>query len=244
MVSKQENIARIKEHYRFNRDEILALLTAAILTGFIFSFRDWGDQFNLAVGLTNVVLGTLSASLLFFIRYTSQKWYGLFEGYNVTFKPWWTGMGIALILAFLTRGYLPLILIGGVSVAVMTRQRMGEYRYGFSYWNNGIIALWGIYSVLIAGILFGLGLYFWPGNYFFNKGLWMSLIFGFCTLIPIPQTDAFSIYYAKPWLYTVAILLMVVASMLLLSKTLIGLVICIIGGLMVAAVYMAIGSDK
>ena len=245
MVSTKEKIARIKDYYTFNSQEKLGLVIGMLVTGFLFSFRDWGaEQFEVAIGLTNFVLACFAALLLFVARFTLQKWYGLAQGYKVTFKPWWIGMAIAVVITFITNGWVPLILVGGVSVAFISKHRLGEFRYGFSYWQNGIISLWAVYSSVIMATLFGLGSYFFPSSYFFDKGLSMSIMMGFLVLLPLPQLEAFSLYYAEAWLYIVAIVIMALAAALLLSKALIGIIICIVVLLLAAVIYYFAGSHK
>ncbi|MFH1275865.1 MAG: hypothetical protein ABIH82_02030, partial [Candidatus Woesearchaeota archaeon] len=245
MVYWKEKISRYKQYFRFNNNEITGLAVAALLTGFIFSFRDWGGaSFNFLLGIRNMILAILAAGLLFFVRVSLQKLYGLSGGYKVEFKPLWGGIIGAVILAFVTNGLIPIILIGGTTVIFISKHRMGEYRYGFSYWNNGIISMWAIYAAIIMGCFFGLGAYIFPSSYFFSKGLIMSMIMGFLSLLPIPQMEAYSIYYAAPWLYLVAILIMIIVALLLLTKTLIGLMVCIVIGLIFGFIYFMIGSEK
>ncbi|MBI2112437.1 hypothetical protein HYT52_02800 [Candidatus Woesearchaeota archaeon] len=249
MVSWDEKFSRWKSYFSFNLNELSGLITAAVVTGFIFSFRDWGgDTFNFFLGLQHLILAILAAGIIFFVRSSLQKTYGLAEGYKVEFKPFWGGIIIALIVAFITNGLIPLVIIGGTSVIFITKQRMGEYRYAFSYWNNGIISLWVIYSAVIIAIIFGLGLHFFPENYFFGKGVLISVLMGFFALLPIPQMDAYSIYFAATWLYLVALGIMIFAALLIylsiLTKSLIGLIILIIFGAIAGFIYYMIGSEK
>jgi len=104
--------------------------------------------------------------------------------------------------------------------------------------------MWAVYGSVIMATLFGLGLYFFPSSYFFDKGLSMSIMMGFLVLLPLPQLEAFSLYYAEAWLYIVAIVIMALAAALLLSKALIGIIICIVVLLLAAVIYYFAGSHK
>ena len=195
MVSWPELKSRVRDFYTFSPQEIIGLALSTVVTAFIFSFRDWGGaQFNLLTGLYHFLLLFLAAGIIFTFRFSCQKWYGLSEGYKVEYKPWWTGLVIALVICFLSRGLIPLVLIGGVFVIFMSKQRLGEFRYGFSYWQNGTISLWGIYSVMITAILFTIGLRYFPQSYFFEKGVFISLITGLLTLLPLPQQEGLNVY--------------------------------------------------
>ena len=234
MSSLQENWSRISGYFRYSKQELVGLIAAIIVTGFVFSFKDWGvEQFELTTGLQNLAIVCLIAAITFFFRISFQKIYGVSQGHRAEFKIWWMGLLIALIVAFFSFGRIPLVLIGGTVVAFMIRQRLGEYRYGISYWVNGATAYWGVMGNLVLAILFAVGLYFAPGSYFFNKGLLLNLIMGVGALIPIPQLDGLNIYMGARFLYYTGVVLVLLTAVLLLSKTLVGLIIAIV----IAVVY-------
>lgn len=247
MVYYKELLSRIKDFLRYNPHELSGLAVGVLITGFIFSFRDWGTdptQLDAIVGLRNLFLLFIIAALSFFFRTACQKIYALNEGYKAEFKPWWLGMGICVVLGFVTQGYFPTILIGSMSVAFMVRQRLGEFRHAFSYWHNAIIAYWGILGNLIMAILFSIGAYFMPGNYFFDKGIIFNLIMAACSLLPAPQLDGITIFFGSRKLYIAGLLLLALAAVLLLTKTGMGLLVAIIFGILYALVYILIGSEK
>lgn len=245
MVSFQEKLARLQAFFRFSGSELGFILVAAIVTGFIFSFRDWGmEQFDLSLGLTHALLATLAALILFIFRFSCQKVYGLWEGYTVTAKPWWMGLLLALILSFITTGFIPLVVIGNVAVSFMTRQRMGEFRYGFSYWNNAIISMWAVYASIIGAILFSLLLQLFPQSYFLDKGVLIALVMGACSLLPIPQLEALQIYQGAPWLYFLAWAILALSAVLLLTRSTIGLSVMVVSAVVFGVGYWLIGSEK
>lgn len=245
MVSKQEFGARLKEFLRFSQAEMLPLLLAVALIGFIFSFRDWGTEtFDATLGLQHFFLVTLVALVSVFFRIACQKMYALSQGYNAEFKVWWTGLLIMLVLIFISLGRLPLILVGTVVANLMVKQRLGEFRYGFSYKDNAMIALWGIYGNLIAAILFAIGLHFSPASYSFSKGIIINLVMAFFSLLPLPQLDGLQIFFGSRSLYYLGIIMVVLAGLLLLSKTTVGLVISVIIGAAMGIFYILIGSEK
>ncbi len=245
MVSKQELWARIKEFLRFSRQEATGLLFAIVLTGFIFSFRDWGtDKFDAAFGLQNLLLVIIVAAISIFFRIACQKIYALSQGYNAEFKIWWPGLLIMLIVAFLSLGRLPVILVGTVVSSLMVKQRLGEFRYGFSYKDNAMIAMWGLYGNLIAALLFAIALHSLPQSYFFGKGLVLNLVMAFFSLLPLPQLDGLQIYFGSRTMYYLGIGLVLLAGLLLLTKTTIGLITAVVTGSLIAIVYILISSEK
>ncbi|PIN76794.1 hypothetical protein COV17_01055 [Candidatus Woesearchaeota archaeon CG10_big_fil_rev_8_21_14_0_10_36_11] len=245
MVNIKELGNRVLEFYRFSWQEISGLLAAVLITAFIFSFRDWGsEQFEFIVGITNFITLIFIGAISFVFRISCQKIYALSQGYKAEFKIWWVGLVIALVLAFISLGRVPFILIGGIVASFMIKQRLGEFRYGFSYHQNGIASLWGILGNLILAIGFAVGLYYSPQNYFFSKGLMLNIIMGFCALLPLPQLDGLNIYFGSRMMYYIAIVTVLLASVLLLTRTKWGLIIAIILGSMAGIIYISIGSEK
>jgi len=245
MCAFQELIERVKDFYRFSWQELSGLIVAIIVTGFIFSFRDWGvEQFDLIIGLKNFIFVTFIAAISFIFRLSAQKIYGLSEGHKPEFKVWWTGLLVSLVIAFFSFGKLPLIFAGTMVSSFMVRQRLGEFRYGFSYRINGMIAMFGILGNLILAILFAIGVYAYPESFFFSKGLWLNLIMAFCAVLPLPQLDGLNIFFGSRFLYGVAIFAIALMAVLLLTKTMFGLISAIIIGAIIAIIYVLMGLEK
>ena len=239
MVLTKELTSRIMDFFRFRRQEISGLLVAVIVTGFIFSFRDWGDQtFNFIVGLQNFSLVMIIAVVSFFFRLSLQKIAALSWGYTAEFKVWWTGLVIALVVAFVSRGWVPLVLIGMMVSSFMVKQRLGEFRYGFSHSSNALVALWGVIASLIAATLFAVGLHILPQSYFFGQGLLMNLIMALCALLPLPQLEGLQIYFGSRGQYFSGVVATLLAATLLLTKTTAGLLITIILGSLIGIVFL------
>lgn len=245
MVSSKELGFRIKQDFRYNQQELIGLLAVTLVTAFIFTFRDWGaDQFDAIAGLKNFFTVLLLVAVSFFFRTACQKIYGLSEAHRADFKVWWVGLIVSLIVAFITLGRVPLILAGAMTTAFMVRQRLGEFRYGFSYWNAGMVAMWGVLGSLILALLFAIGAYFVPESYIFAKGMNLNLLIAFYTLLPFPQLDGINIYFGQRGLYYLAIFLVLLAAVLLLTGTKLGLVLAIIIAAVSAVIYLLIGSEK
>ncbi len=229
MARGEELRARIKDHFRFEKQEISFLIPAVLLTAFMFSFNDWGEaEFNLAFGLRSFFLVFVVAALSFFVRLSWQKIFALKEGYKAEFKGWWAGIIIALVITFLSKGRVTPVLIGGVVASFMVRQRLGEFRYGFSYFDNALISFTGIAANLVLLLFFALGLYFFPENYFFSKGMMLNWIMALCSAFPLPQLDGLNIYFGSRSLYYVTLAAVVVFGALLLTQTQLGLILAVL----------------
>ena len=244
MVSFKELVARIGKYFRFSQQELIGLIVGTLVVGFIFSFRNWGDGgFDLLLGLRNFSVVVLAAGLSLFGRVACQKIYALSIGYQMEFRTWWVGLGIMLVLVFLSAGYLTLVLAGGAWLAFMTRQRLGSFRYGHNYEEQAIVGLWGILGSLIMAGAFRVGDYFLPGVLFFEKGMMISVIFAICTVLPIPRMEGLSIFFGARGIYWLSLAIVLVGTMLLLFGGGLGLLIGIILGLLAAGIAILWGSE-
>ena len=254
MVSWSELIARTKQYLRFDRQELVGIIPVIFVTAFIFSFRDWGSpSFDLLLGLKNLILLIIVAGVSIFFRVGCQKVYSLSQGQKADFKGWFPGSVIALIVAFISYSifksfgidfHIPLVLAGTVSISFMTRLRMGEFRYGYSYEAGAVAALWGIFGNLIMAILFAIGAFIVPQSYFFSKGIIINLSMAFCSLIPLPQLDGLTLYFGSKNFYIMGAAATVLAAVLLITRTKAGLIVAIVIGLISALVAILIGSEK
>jgi hypothetical protein len=245
MVYYKELIARVKAHYTFEKQEWAGLLVSILVGGLIFSFRDWGaEQFDATQGFTNLITMIIIVAISLWFKFTCQKIYGLGQGHQATFKVWWLGLGISLIICFLTLGRFPLILMGGMVTAFMVKLRLGEFRYGFSYWVNGMIGMWGVFASLLLALIFATLSYYYPASYFFSQGIIFNILLAWCTLIPLPQMDGFNIFFGSRYVYLYAIVAVAVATVLLMIKFGWALVLAWAIALIWAIVYYLIGSER
>jgi Zn-dependent protease len=245
MVSYKEKQARIQEFFRFSRQEVLGIVAAVLITAFVFSFRDWGiEQFNAITGLRNLLIMIIIVAITFIVRLSIQKMNGLTEGYKADFKVWWSGLGVALILAFVSLGKIPLALIGTMANSFMVKQRLGEFRYGFSYGDNAAIASIGVFVNLGLATLAAVGLYFLPNSYIFSKSLILNMVMATTSLIPVRQMDGLHIFFGNRNGYFILLGLVPIFWLLLLSKTRIGLVIGVIVITLLTIFGMLRSSDK
>ena len=228
MVRGEELRARIKDYFTFEKQELAFLIPAVFLTAFMFSFRNWGDtNFQFWEGLGNLFIVSVIVAVSFFARISWQKIYALKEGYLGQFKGWWAGILIVLLLTIITNGRVPLVLIGGIASSLMTRHRLGEFRYGHSYLDNAKISFQGIMANLFLALLFAIGLYFFPDSYFFSKGLVLNWVMALCSSFPLQQVDGLNIYFGSRPYYYVTLVLVAIFGILLLTQTQIGLILAI-----------------
>ncbi len=248
MVSMQELVSRTKDFFRFQKQELVGIIGAVIVTAFIFSFRDWGiDKFNPLVGFQNFIALLFVAAISIFFRIGCQKLYALSQGFRADFKVWWLGLGISVVITFLSFGYVPAIFLGSISLAFMVKQRLGEFRYGFSYTDNALTAAWGILGNLIAALLFAVGWFFVPESYVYSKAVIINLVMAFTSLFPLNSLDGLHIFFGSRTMYKV-IIAAVVATWALIFLTIgtgsgVFLVFGIVIGSLIGLWYWLTGSE-
>ena len=241
MVSQKELGSRVKDFYKFSKQEIVGLIAAAIVVTIIYSMI---EDYRVVIDPAKLLLVLVAVIITLLFRFSCQKIYGLAQGQRAEYKVWWAGLAISFVVALFSGGKVPLIFIGGMISTIMIKQRLGEFRYGQSNQVMAVTALWGIIGNLIMAILFALGLYFFPQNYFFNKGMMINIVMAFCALFPFPQQDGLSLFFGSRTLYYVGIAAVLLAAVLLLTKTAFGLIAAIVIGSVTGVVYLLIGSEK
>lgn len=230
MLISFEKYSRIKDYFRYSKIELNSLAVLILVFGFIFSINHPGESFRIVNWLGYLFISIVVVAISFFTRISLQKLAGLEKGYYVEFKTWWEGVAASVLLSLFSLGNVPLIFAGGIISSFMVRHRLGEFQYGYSYEENSQIALSGFIGNLILATLFGLFLYFSPESFFASTGLKVNLIMAFCFLIPFPQLEGLQVYFGSRFLYSLAWITLILVSLLLLSKTKIGLILIILIG--------------
>ncbi len=245
MVSRQEKLAQVQEFFKFDKGELFGLVAVVLVTAFVFSFRDWGiGQFNATTGIRNLFVTGLVVLVTILVKLSAQKIKGLNEGYRGEFKPWWSGLAAALVFAVISAGRIPLVLIGTITNTFIVKQRLGEFRYGFSYTDNASIASTGIISNLSLATLSAIGWYFVPDSYLLGQALLLNLVMAICSLVPIKQMDGLNLFFGDRINYFFYLGLTAIYWLLLISKTRIGLILAIIIITLIVITRMLKSSEK
>ena len=207
VVSWFELSDRLKRYLPFGHNEKRDLFIAVLIIGFIFSFKDWGTEtVDLVYGFRNFILTVIVAGISFFVHEIAHRYFALEIGYRSEFKIWWGGLIASLILVLLSNGRIQLILPGGMVNAIMARHRLGEFRYGLNYWENGMVALYGPLANLLLAFVGKFFLIVFPNSFFFEKFIYLNVLFAICTMLPIPPLDGISVFFGSRVIYVIAFL--------------------------------------
>lgn len=191
---------------RFKAEELKFLALTAVIFGFIISFNEWGETaFDLSTGLQNLILAIVISAVSIYLHHAVQKYVGWRRGYNVEQKiSWYTLIG-ALLLTFLSAGFVKFLAGSGTFAAVNPKKRIGKYRFGPNMHDIALICLAGPFaSLLFAAILKIIQLNFFPGSELIIKLIAFNVIFAICNLLPIPPLDGSRVLFGMPFWYSIA----------------------------------------
>ncbi|HLC74230.1 MAG TPA: hypothetical protein VJH88_00060 [Candidatus Nanoarchaeia archaeon] len=226
---------RIKRFFAFSHTELRDLAIATVIIGFVFSFGDWGgESVDIFVGIRHFIITLFLAAISLFFHEAAHRVMALLIGYKAEFKLWWGGLVASLIIVFISDGKIPLALPGGVVNAILVRQRLGEFRYGLNYWENGLIALYGPLANLALAFFAKVGLAIFPESYFLNQLLFLNIIMAICTMLPIPPLDGISTFFGSRVVYILAFIGILASGVLIYFTSILpailgGILLMIIG---------------
>ena len=207
----QEAQSRWRYYLPATSQEMKELAGAALAVGFIFSFRHWGigGVFDLLGGFINFLIITLLSAIAMYGRVFAQRAWALTEGFRPEFKIWMAGLITSLLIAFVTNGKVPFIIVGGVTSTFIARHRMGEFRYGRNYWENGIMVMMGSVTNMFFALVSKVGLLIFPSSFFLQKFMIINIVIALTMLIPFPPLDGMDLFYASrlTWILAFGIML-------------------------------------
>jgi len=199
---------KIKEHFKFSKEEIKATAISILIFAFIISFNEWGygEKFDFFIGLRNLFSAILIMTLTILLHLSAQKIAGLHVGFKVEYKLWWYGLLISLVLCILSKGKIWWLFIpGGIFLHHLSGHRLGFFRYGVNTLAMGVIALIGpVANIILATILKNIQIYlpFIPVNLvLLQKVFAVNWAFAVCTLLPIPPLDGSRVFFQSRLIY-------------------------------------------
>lgn len=207
---------KIKRYFYFTPLEIRSLIIAILAIAFIISFGEWGygEEFSLKVGAFNFFNAILIVALSFLIHISVQRIWSLGVGYKLEWKMWGFGLLFGVIMAFLSNGYVWLILPGGFIVHHIAGHRLGWFRYGINYWAIGLIAVTGTFATIFFAAIFK-ALSGFVFNSLIQKVITFNIAYALYSLVPIPPLDGSRTFYGSRMLYAFSTSAIVAAAVLL-----------------------------
>ena len=215
---------KIKRYFSFTPLEARSLAIAILVTAFVFSFKEWGygSSFDFKIGLFNYFNAILIVALSFLVHISMQRVWSLGTGFRLEWKMWSFGLLFAMIMSFLTNGFIWLIIPGGIILHHMGGHRLGWFRYDINYWALGLIAASGpIASIILVMVFKALGAF--VSNSLIDKLIIFNIAYALYSLVPIPPLDGSKIFFGSRMFYAFSMAFIIAMAMLLISNISVGI---------------------
>ncbi|MBI5388972.1 hypothetical protein HZB01_01170 [Candidatus Woesearchaeota archaeon] len=195
---------RLKLYFKFSPKEVQNIMISVVVMGFMVSFREWGitNEVNVYLGFFNWFNASLIILLTMIVWMTFCRLFSIIVGFRGEFKFWPGGLVFALIVTFVTRGYVWfLFLPGGLIVQHLTTHRIGYFRYGRNNQAYAIACMAGPIALIFLALFFRMLLGFFPENPLLIKAVAINLWFAVINMLPIPPLNGAHIFYFSRPLY-------------------------------------------
>lgn len=181
---------KVNRYFGFSKVELNNFIVTVLIFAFMFSFTQWGAvEFDAQEGVRNLIGAILIVGVSLFIHHGAQRLLGLWYGYRIEHRIWWTGLLIGLLALMLSNGRAVIFAASGMRAHFMPAHRLGAFRYGPSLRQIGAIAFSGpIAMVLVAFLLYAIA----PS--FFVNYLTFNLLFALYNMLPIPPLDGLQVF--------------------------------------------------
>lgn len=210
----------IKKRFKYTPTELLFMIIASLLAGFILSFNKWGveGQIDIGFGIFNLILSIIIIALNLFLSFSVIKYAGIKMGHKISYTFGKFSSLISLFTAFLSNGYVPFFSPGTFKSEIIPRIRHGHIPAGLNLADLSKLTILGTLTnlgiALIAKILMISPAI--TGNYVINRIMILSLLFAVMTIIPAPEFGGFYIVYASRLVYVFVVALVIAISLFLL----------------------------
>lgn len=207
---------KIRQYYWFTSAEIRSLAATVLIVAFIISFADWGKGAtpDLTEGLFNFLIAVIITAVTFFVRESVRRIAALSVGYRAEYKVWWWGLLLGLVIVFISRGYVWILLPGGILLHHLAGHRLGHFRYGLNFFGLGMVSMTApIANVVMAVIIKSVNLYLNSGV--LTKAVYLNLLLAIFSVLPIPPMDGSKMFFGSRMVYSFMFIAIILASALL-----------------------------
>lgn len=181
---------KVRRYFPFTTIEARNIVLTILIVAFMFGFNDGKPEWDGVYWLYNMLVSICIVAVSILVFLTGQRIAGLSAGYRVEFSMWWPGLILALVITFISRGYIWIPIVGGLLLHHMAGHRLGFFRYGINMLDNSMIAASGplanlIFATIVmqtSNIIFGSA--FIPP--IVEKIYWFNIILALVNLLPIP----------------------------------------------------------
>jgi len=243
MTPMNEWWLRFKIYCTCSKQEVIAILVSAIVFGFMFSFRDYGEVGQTFFEQTSQGISSWGVSIILvlislFVHEYAHKLAAISVGFKSTFKLSWAWLWGTLLLCIATAGHLVIPINGTIDLKLAGRQRIGHFRYGLNYWAAGIISLMGPLSNLVLAIIFKSLLILSPESIILEKALLINIALAVFNILPFPKVDGLQTLFGERMFYIfIATIVIITGFLLLLLNPIQAILASLFAGLLVFGIY-------
>lgn len=188
---------RIKRYFPFQKEEMRNIIATILVIGFMYGFNDGSETFELTKWTYNLIVSIAISAITMLVFVIGQRLIGIYNGYRVEFQMWWPGLILALIITFISRGFVWIPIAGGMLIHFHKGHRLGYFRYGLNMLSTGLTSAAGpMACILFATIIKQINLLISPTTLpIVEKLFWFSLIFALVNMLPIPPLAGSKLLY-------------------------------------------------
>ena len=228
----------IKKYVKFSQEELKQFLYVLFAGAFVWTFNKWGIvYFDLERGLANLILAIIFMGIFFYGQLWIKKYVAVKLGYNTKYEWSMPGLIAMIVVAFLSYGYIPFILMGHTKLIQEDRKRLGKgHRFAFNHIDYFKICMLG-YLFNYAIILIILAPIFLSTNsHFVMMLIKINLALIFFSILPLPKNDGLALFFSSRNMYYVIVVFIIIMSLLILLFHLFGFILALIISLIAARV--------
>ena len=205
------------KYVKFTKTEKMQMFYSVLAAAFVFSFNKWGvTSFDLERGLANLFIAFVFMGIFLVGQFIIKKIVAVDMGYDCQYEWNLPGILIMVVVAFITYGYIPLILPGHIKMIQSDRRRLGGFRFALKFLDYSKSHLAGyLFNYMVIILILG-PIYFATHSVFVAELVKINLAIIFFSMLPIPRNDGLMQFFSSRNLYIVTYTFVIIISLLIL----------------------------
>ena len=213
----------------FSKKELLTLIIASLILGFVFGFDDKQTVFEWSFWFSNYVLFFIISLIALTIFYIAEKKIAAlykttssFEIWNIkrlgfaeasrSKNPLYIGLFVPLFLTFLSNGILPFTAVTQSSDETRSSHKLGKTYSRLSEFELSRISVAGPFTLAIFAIIIKLMSNIIPSS---DKIIFVSLAIAISNMLPLPKLNGIKAYFGSRLNYVFFLSLIVLIALMI-----------------------------
>ncbi len=244
----------------FDKKEVGSLAIAAIILGFVFSFRQWGsgEIFELSTGLINLIRLAILSAIALLVYIISHKLIARNYGCDSTFRIWgikrfWftkraridnsrifgrkfksikLGIILPILVSLLSNGFLKFCAIGSSEISEIKLKRMKRAFKQVTDFEISIIHFAGPLTLTLLALILNSV----PG---FSDLVKVSYFIAIYSMLPLAGLDGTKIFFGSAPLYIFGLTFIIFSiALLILANSLTALIFALIAAVVLLLLFL------